>query len=249
MIQTDFEFPDGGTCYLETEDREVRRSFPASAARQPVQKSALIAFGTAPVKSIVVHFMATDAVYAKASFHVRRLTVAEISGAQRDLRDHICHCRVRRLTTYSALFMSTAKPAAFNSLASSKRQAPFSIQFLVKNARVVGRNLDSWPVESAYAITTEASNEVAQFENHVLPGTRFLLVLVRDTRSPSIVRGKQYDCESHVGVVLELLDNRPPPVRLLSKNDDLLFDASRNGLSHEMPAHRVRGRGRHGAHP
>ena len=76
LIQRHFEFPDGGKCYLETEDREFCGHFrirSANLSRDRFQ----IAFGNAPVKRIVVLFSATDAVYAEVK-RVLRIMIPKI---------------------------------------------------------------------------------------------------------------------------------------------------------------------------
>jgi hypothetical protein len=58
------EVPDGGTCYIETDAEEFCGHFlirSANLSRDRFQ----IAFGDAPVKTIVVRFTATDSVYAE----------------------------------------------------------------------------------------------------------------------------------------------------------------------------------------
>ena len=64
LVQRHFEFPDGGECYVETEDREfcghfrIRRAY---LSRNRLQ----IAFGKRPERKIAVLFDATDSVYTE----------------------------------------------------------------------------------------------------------------------------------------------------------------------------------------
>ena len=64
LVQRHFEFPDGGECYVETEDREFCGHFRIRNAhlhRDQFQ----ITFGREPVRRIEVSFIATDSVYAR----------------------------------------------------------------------------------------------------------------------------------------------------------------------------------------
>ena len=77
MIQRHFEFPDGGKCYLETDDRDFCGHFrirSANLSRDRLQ----ITFGNAPVKTIVVRFTATDSVYAEVE-RVLRIMIPQLA--------------------------------------------------------------------------------------------------------------------------------------------------------------------------
>jgi len=70
LIQRQFEFPDGGECYLETDAQEFCGHFrirSANLSRDRFQ----FEFGNAPVKRIVVLFSATDSVYTKVKRMLR----------------------------------------------------------------------------------------------------------------------------------------------------------------------------------
>ena len=66
LVQRHFEFPDGGECYVETEDREFCGHFwirHAHLSRNRFQ----MAFGSRPEREIVVVFDATDSAYAEVT--------------------------------------------------------------------------------------------------------------------------------------------------------------------------------------
>jgi len=64
IVQRHFEFPDGGECYLETDDPEFCGHFRIQSAHLS-RNEFQIAFGREPVKEIAVMFSATDPVYAE----------------------------------------------------------------------------------------------------------------------------------------------------------------------------------------
>jgi hypothetical protein len=64
LVQRHFEFPDGGECYVETEDREFCGHFPIRHARLSRNRFE-IAFGRSPVREIAVSFEATDSDYTE----------------------------------------------------------------------------------------------------------------------------------------------------------------------------------------
>ena len=63
LVQRHFEFPDGGKCYVETDDREFCGHFRIRAhlSRNQFQMT----FGIRPERRIAVLFDATDSVYAE----------------------------------------------------------------------------------------------------------------------------------------------------------------------------------------
>ncbi len=65
LVQRQFEMPDGGECYVETDDRDFCGHFRVRNA-QLSRNRFRIAFGNAPVKEITVSFNATDSAYAEA---------------------------------------------------------------------------------------------------------------------------------------------------------------------------------------
>ena len=72
LVQRHFEFPDGGKCYLETEDREFCGQFRIQSA-QLWRDRFQITFGKEPVSRIDVSFSATDSVYDKVQRVLRIL--------------------------------------------------------------------------------------------------------------------------------------------------------------------------------
>jgi hypothetical protein len=79
LIQRNFEFPDGGKCYVETDDREFCGHFRIHTAELS-RNCFEIAFGKAPMKRIVVLFSATDSVYAEVK-RVLRIMVPKIANS------------------------------------------------------------------------------------------------------------------------------------------------------------------------
>ena len=76
LVQRHFEFPDGGKCYLETDDPEFCGHFRfrgAQFSRNRVQ----IMFGIRPVKEITVFFKATDSAYTELQ-RVLQIMIPEI---------------------------------------------------------------------------------------------------------------------------------------------------------------------------
>jgi hypothetical protein len=76
LVQRHFEFPDGGKCYVESEDREFCGHFrirSASLSRNWFR----MAFGREPVREIVVVFSATDSVYSEVK-RVLRIMIPKI---------------------------------------------------------------------------------------------------------------------------------------------------------------------------
>jgi hypothetical protein len=75
LVQRHFEFPDGGECYVETDDPEFCGHFrirSAHLSRDPFQ----FAFGRKIERKIAALFSATDSVYAQ----VRRVLRIMIPG-------------------------------------------------------------------------------------------------------------------------------------------------------------------------
>jgi hypothetical protein len=64
LIQRHFELPDGGECYLETDDPEFCGHFRTRSAQLSRDRFQM-AFGSEPVKEIRVFFNARDSAYAQ----------------------------------------------------------------------------------------------------------------------------------------------------------------------------------------
>jgi hypothetical protein len=64
LIQGHFEFPDGGECYVETEDRELCGHFRVQGARLSRNRFQ-VTFGRRPERKIAVLFNATKSVYTE----------------------------------------------------------------------------------------------------------------------------------------------------------------------------------------
>ena len=76
LVQRHFEFPDGGKCYLETDDREFCGHFRFRRARLSWKRFEMV-FGTKPERKIAVFFKATDSTYAEVQ-RVLRIMIPEI---------------------------------------------------------------------------------------------------------------------------------------------------------------------------
>ena len=67
-------------------------------------------------------------------------------------------------------------------------------------------------------ISTKASDKVPELENDVLSGTRFQIIQVF-LKCTHVVWSQESHRKSDLSMLLELLDYRPPPIRLLVQND------------------------------
>ena len=76
LVQRHFEFPDGGKCYVETDDREFCGHFRIRSAHLSRNQFEM-AFGKEPVREIAVLFDATDSVYAEVK-RVLQIMIPEI---------------------------------------------------------------------------------------------------------------------------------------------------------------------------
>jgi hypothetical protein len=76
LVQRHFEFPDGGKCYLECEERDFCGHFPVRSAHLSRNRFRL-AFGRESVRRIEVLFSATDSVYAEVK-RVLRIMLPEL---------------------------------------------------------------------------------------------------------------------------------------------------------------------------
>jgi len=65
VVQRQFELPDGGECYVETDDPEFSGHFRIRNARL-TNKLFQIEFGSRPARKIKVSFEVTDSAYAEA---------------------------------------------------------------------------------------------------------------------------------------------------------------------------------------
>jgi len=65
LVQRQFELPDGGECYVETDDADFCGHFRIRTAQLSTRRFQM-AFGDGPVKQITVSFNATDSEYAEA---------------------------------------------------------------------------------------------------------------------------------------------------------------------------------------
>ena len=64
LVQRHFEFPDGGKCYLETDDQEFCGHFRFRSARLSRDRFQMV-FGIRPLREVTVFFKATDSAYAE----------------------------------------------------------------------------------------------------------------------------------------------------------------------------------------
>ena len=64
LLQRHFEFPDGGKCYVETDDRDFCGHFSIRHARLSRNRFEMT-FGTSPVREFAVSFEAADSVYTE----------------------------------------------------------------------------------------------------------------------------------------------------------------------------------------
>jgi hypothetical protein len=76
LVQRHFEFPDGGKCYLETDDPEFCGHFRFRGAQLSRDRFQMV-FGIGSVKEITVFFKATDSAYAEVQ-RVLQIMIPEI---------------------------------------------------------------------------------------------------------------------------------------------------------------------------
>jgi len=76
LVQRHFEFPDGGKCYLETDDREFCGHFRFRGAQLSRNRVQMV-FGIRPVREITVFFKATDSAYTEVQ-RVLQIMIPEI---------------------------------------------------------------------------------------------------------------------------------------------------------------------------
>ena len=76
LVQRHFEFPDGGKCYVEIEDREFCGHFRIRRARLSRNRFQMV-FGRSPEREIAVLFNATDSVYSEVK-RVLRIMIPQI---------------------------------------------------------------------------------------------------------------------------------------------------------------------------
>ena len=76
LVQRHFEFPDGGKCYLETDDQEFCGHFRFRHARLSRNRFQMV-FGIRPVREVTVFFEATDSAYAEVQ-RVLQIMIPEI---------------------------------------------------------------------------------------------------------------------------------------------------------------------------
>jgi hypothetical protein len=76
LVQRHFEFPDGGKCYLETDDREFSGHFRFRDAQLSRNRFQMV-FGIRPVREITVFFEATDSAYTEVQ-RVLQIMIPEI---------------------------------------------------------------------------------------------------------------------------------------------------------------------------
>jgi hypothetical protein len=76
LVQRHFEFPDGGKCYLETDDREFCGHFRFRGA-QLSRNQFQVVFGIRPVREITVFFKATNSAYTELQ-RVLQIMIPEI---------------------------------------------------------------------------------------------------------------------------------------------------------------------------
>ena|SRR3990172_693799 len=65
LVQRQFEMPDGGKCYVETDDQQFCGHFRIRNA-QLSRDQFRMTFGRGPVQQITVSFSVTDSAYAEA---------------------------------------------------------------------------------------------------------------------------------------------------------------------------------------
>jgi hypothetical protein len=76
LVQRHFEFPDGGECYVEIEDREFCGHFRIRRAHLSRNRFQMV-FGRSPEREIAVLFNATDSVYSEVK-RVLRIMIPDI---------------------------------------------------------------------------------------------------------------------------------------------------------------------------
>ena len=76
LVQRHFEYPDGGKCYIETDDQEFCGHFHFRKAWLS-RKRLHVLFGIKPVREIRVFFKTTDSVYAEVQ-RVLQIMIPEI---------------------------------------------------------------------------------------------------------------------------------------------------------------------------
>ncbi len=76
LVQRHLEFPDGGKCYLETDDQEFCGHFRFRSARLSRNRFQIV-FGIRPGREITVFFKATDSAYAEVQ-RVLQIMIPEI---------------------------------------------------------------------------------------------------------------------------------------------------------------------------
>lgn len=76
LVQRHFELPDGGKCYLETDDQEFCGHFRFRGAQLSRTRFQML-FGIGPVREITVFFKATDSAYAEVQ-RVLQIMIPEI---------------------------------------------------------------------------------------------------------------------------------------------------------------------------
>ncbi len=76
LVQRQFELPDGGECYIETDDGDFCGHFRIRTA-QLSRSRFRMAFGDGPLKQITVSFNANDSAYAEAK-RVLQIMIPEL---------------------------------------------------------------------------------------------------------------------------------------------------------------------------
>ena len=76
LAQRHFKFPDGGKCYLETDDPEFCGHYCFRSARLSRNRFQMV-FGIGPVREITVFFKATDSAYVEIQ-RVLQIMIPEI---------------------------------------------------------------------------------------------------------------------------------------------------------------------------
>jgi hypothetical protein len=76
LLQRHFEFPDGGKCYVETDDRDFCGHFSTRHARLSRNRFEMT-FGTSPVREFAVSFEAADSVYTEVK-RVLQIMIPEL---------------------------------------------------------------------------------------------------------------------------------------------------------------------------
>ncbi len=79
LVQRHFELPDGGECYVETEDPDFCGHYPIRNA-QLSRNRFHMEFGNEPVKQVTVLFNATDSAYTEAK-RVLQIMIPELQLA------------------------------------------------------------------------------------------------------------------------------------------------------------------------